>query len=117
MPTQPGGSGSSGSATGTGSGTGPALAAVITSRARLDWALVGALVTGRIIISATSGPVLAVPAAALYSSAEGQTVVTVIMRGRRVAVPVRTDTMIGGYVPVQAMRGRLTVGEQVLVGE
>lgn len=106
-----------GGAGGTGSGGGPALEALITSRARLNLALVGAVVTGRIIVSATSGPVLAVPAAALYSSPDGQAIVTVITRGGRVAVPVRTGTMIGGYVPVQALRGQLTAGQQVLVGE
>lgn len=117
VPAQSGGSGSTVGGSGGSSGGGPTLAAIITSRARLDWALVGAVVTGRIVISATSGPVLAVPAAALYTAPDGQTIVTVITRGGRMAVPVRTAATIGGYVPVQALRGRLTVGEQVLVGE
>jgi hypothetical protein len=69
------------------------------------------------VIAATRAPVLAVPVAALYTTASGQTVVTVIAHGRRTGVPVQVGVEIGGYVPVRPLHGALAAGDRVLVGQ
>jgi multidrug efflux pump subunit AcrA (membrane-fusion protein) len=71
-----------------------------------------------IVIAATNAPVLAVPVAALYTTASGQTVVTVMAHGIRTDVPVRVGAETGGYVPVRPLHGTtLAAGDRVLVGQ
>ncbi|HET9894333.1 MAG TPA: peptidoglycan-binding domain-containing protein [Streptosporangiaceae bacterium] len=92
--------------------------AVLRPEKPLGNSLTGARVGARIVIASTRKAVLAVPVAALYTGADGQPVVTVIARnGRRVSIPVSVSPEIGGFVPVQPLRGRLAAGARVLVGE
>ncbi len=104
-----------GRAAGKGAGAGPQ--AVLAPRRPLRWSLMGHHVSARIVIAATRGPVLAVPVAALYTTAGGQTMVTTIAHGKRINVPVRAGAETGGYVPVQPLRGRLAAGDRVVVGQ
>jgi peptidoglycan hydrolase-like protein with peptidoglycan-binding domain len=65
----------------------------------------------------TSGPVLAVPEAAIFSSATGATYVTVTGRGgttRRVRV--RAGVSAGGLVEVVPVGGSVKAGDRVVVG-
>jgi peptidoglycan hydrolase-like protein with peptidoglycan-binding domain len=100
---------------GKGAGAGPE--AVLAPRRPLRWSLMGHHVSARIVIAATRGAVLAVPVAALYTTAAGQTMVTTITRGKRINVPVRAGAETGGYVPVQPLRGQLAAGARVVVGQ
>lgn len=98
-------------------GTGSGATAVLRPRTRLGSALMGANVEASIVIASTKAATLTVPVAALYNAANGQTLVTVVAHGRRVNVPVRVGAEIGGYVPVQPIRGHLSAGDQVVVGQ
>ncbi len=91
--------------------------AVLAPRRPLRWSLMGHRVTVRIVIAATRGAVLAVPVSALFTTADGQTMVTTIIHGKRVSVQVRAGAETGGYVPVQPLRGQLAAGDRVVVGE
>lgn len=102
-----------GAVRGTASGT----AAVLKLRRQLGIALIGANVTASIVIASTRAAVLAVPVAAVYTAANGQTLVTVAAHGRRVNVPVQVGAEIGGYVPVTPIGGQLAAGDQVVVGQ
>lgn len=65
----------------------------------------------------TSGPVLAVPEAAIFSSANGATYVTVTGRaGKTRRVRVRAGVSAGGLVAVVPVGGGLKAGDQVVVG-
>jgi peptidoglycan hydrolase-like protein with peptidoglycan-binding domain len=97
--------------------SGAGQSVIVKPRRPLSWALMGADFDASIAISGTRTPVVAVPVAALYSTADGQTLVTVVASGRRTNVPVRVGAAIGGYVPVQPIRGKLSAGDKVLVGE
>jgi peptidoglycan hydrolase-like protein with peptidoglycan-binding domain len=79
--------------------------------------LLGRQADAVIVIAVTRAPVLAVPVAALYTTASGQSVVTVITHGRRVNIPVQVGTETGGYVPVRPVHGTLAPGNRVLVGQ
>src|SRR6266702_4000905 len=91
--------------------------AVLAPRRPLRWSLMGHQVTARIVIAATRGAVLAVPVSALYTTADGETMVTTITHGKRINLPVRAGAETGGYVPVQPLRGQLAAGDRVVVGE
>jgi multidrug efflux pump subunit AcrA (membrane-fusion protein) len=65
----------------------------------------------------TSGPVLAVPEAAIFSSANGATYVTVTgPAGTTRRVRVRAGVSAGGLVEVVPVGGGLKVGDRVVVG-
>jgi peptidoglycan hydrolase-like protein with peptidoglycan-binding domain len=98
-------------------GTGSGTVAVLKPRGQLGIALIGAHVTASIVIASTRAAALAVPVAAVYTAANGQTLVTVIGHGRRVNLPVRVGAEIGGYVPVTPIGGQLAAGDQVVVGQ
>jgi len=104
-----------GRASGISGSSGPE--AVLAPHTSLRWSAVGHNVAASIVIAATKGPVLAVPVAALYTTADGQAMVTVIARGTQIRVPVHVGAETGGYVPVEPLRGRLAAGDLVLVGE
>jgi len=104
-----------GRAAGKGARSGPH--AVLAPRRPLRWSLMGHQVTARIVIAATRSAVLAVPVSALYTTADGETMVTTITHGRRINVPVRVGAETCGYVPVQPLRGQLAAGDRVVVGE
>jgi peptidoglycan hydrolase-like protein with peptidoglycan-binding domain len=91
--------------------------AILVPRQPLRQGLLGRKVTAVIAIAATNAPVLAVPVAALYTTASGQTIVTVMAQGRRSDVPVQVGAEIGGYVPVRPFHGKLAAGDRVLVGQ
>jgi peptidoglycan hydrolase-like protein with peptidoglycan-binding domain len=76
-----------------------------------SWA--GQQVTVSITAHATSGPVLAVPASAVYSTASGTTHVLLYTGGRETTIPVTVGISVGGLVQVN---GALTAGEKVVVG-
>jgi peptidoglycan hydrolase-like protein with peptidoglycan-binding domain len=76
-----------------------------------SWA--GQQVTVSIAVHATSGPVLAVPASAVYSTASGATHVLLFTGGRETTIPVTVGISVGGLVQVS---GALTPGEKVVVG-
>jgi len=76
-----------------------------------SWA--GQQVTVTIAVHATSGPVLAVPASAVYSTASGGTHVLLYTGVRETTVPVTVGISVGGLVQVS---GALTPGEKVIVG-
>jgi len=91
--------------------------AVIAPLRPLSAALDGANVTAQIVIASTRSAVLAVPVAALYTTADGQAFVTLVRDHRRINVPVQVGIEIAGYVPVNPLKGHLTAGDHVLVGE
>jgi hypothetical protein len=77
-----------------------------------SWA--GRQVTVSIAVDATSGPVLAVPVSAVYSTASGAThVLLFTVGGRETTIPVTVGISVGGLVQVS---GALTPGEKVVVG-
>jgi peptidoglycan hydrolase-like protein with peptidoglycan-binding domain len=76
-----------------------------------SWA--GQQVTVSIAVHATSGPVLAVPASAVYSTASGATHVLLFTGGRETTMPVTVGISVGGLVQVS---GALTPGERVVLG-
>jgi hypothetical protein len=81
-------------------------------------ALTGHDVRLTVVAASTSGPVLAVPAAAVQSDLAGRTTVTVITpgAGRRV-VRVTAGVTADNLVEITAVSGTLSAGDQVLVGQ
>ncbi len=91
--------------------------AIRPSAGRWPGSLAGQNVRITIIAASTTGPVLAVPVAAVSSNAAGQVSVTVIGRGgRQRRVVVRAGVSAGGYVQVTPLRGALAAGDRVVVG-
>lgn len=114
-----GGSGGSGQGGGSGDGgTGELYYPVtITSSKALNPSLQGLSVRVTVRRDASAGAVLAVPAAAVSSQADGASVVTVRSAGGLTTVPVTVGTTGDGYVEVTAAGGRaLRVGDDVVVG-
>jgi hypothetical protein len=104
---------------------GTAYQVVITSRRPLPQRLIGAQVRITLLVPVTSGPVLSVPLAAVFSTGHTRTpYVTVVGRSGQAApgprlrrVPVLTGPMGGGWVAVQpVVPGALRPGSQVVVG-
>jgi peptidoglycan hydrolase-like protein with peptidoglycan-binding domain len=105
-------------AAGSGKGAKSEPTAILVPRRPLGEGFLGRKVVAVIVIAATNAPVLAVPVAALYTTASGQTVVTVMAHGIRTDVPVRVGAETGGYVPVRPLHGTtLAAGDRVLVGQ
>ncbi|WP_203946241.1 hypothetical protein [Planotetraspora thailandica] len=71
-----------------------------------------------ITTAATSAPVLAVPIAAVYSSADSSTRVVKWVGGRKIPVEVRTGVSANGWVQVTPIGSiALLKGDQVVVGQ
>ena len=84
----------------------------------LPMSLVGQDVSLTIIAAHSSGAVLAVPEAAVYARANGQTYVTKKAGTAEVRVPVQVGMSADGMVQVTPLRpGALTAGDQVITGE
>ena len=81
--------------------------------------LIGQNVTLTITSAHSSGPVLAVPEAAIFASVDGSTYVTKVTgRHAQVRVPVRTGITGDGLVEVTPVSGgTLTSGDTVVTGE
>jgi peptidoglycan hydrolase-like protein with peptidoglycan-binding domain len=83
----------------------------------LPMSLVGQDVSLTIASGRSAGPVLAVPEAAVYASANGGIYVTKLAGGRPVKVPVRIGMSGSGLLQVIPRQpGALTAGEQVVTG-
>jgi hypothetical protein len=68
--------------------------------------------------AATSGPVLAVPEAAVFASADERTYVTVVSgAGRQRDVPVHTGTSANGLVEITPLATPLRAGDKVAIGQ
>jgi peptidoglycan hydrolase-like protein with peptidoglycan-binding domain len=68
--------------------------------------------------AATTGPVLAVPEAAISSGADAQTTISVLEAGdRQQTVPVTTGVSADGMVQVTPRSGALAAGDRVVVGQ
>lgn len=84
--------------------------------ASLPWSWAGQNVIVSIRVSSTGGPVLTVPQAAIYSTADGATHVLAYYGGREKVVPVSVGASVGGLVQVSAPPGVLRPGEDVVLG-
>jgi hypothetical protein len=83
----------------------------------LPMSLVGQDVSLTIASARSPGPVLAVPEAAVYASADGGTYVTKLAAGNRVKVPVRVGMSGSGLLQVTPRQpGTLAAGDQVVTG-
>jgi peptidoglycan hydrolase-like protein with peptidoglycan-binding domain len=84
----------------------------------LPMSLVGQDVSLTIAAARSSGPVLAVPEAAVFAGANGATYVTRVTGTGLVRVPVRVAMSASGLLQViPAQPGALTAGDRVLTGE
>jgi membrane fusion protein, multidrug efflux system len=83
----------------------------------LPMSLVGQDLSLTIVAARSDGAVLAVPEAAIFASANGQTYVSKLVGSKTVRVPVRIGASGGGLLQVIPLQpGALTVGEQVVTG-
>jgi peptidoglycan hydrolase-like protein with peptidoglycan-binding domain len=91
----------------------------IKPRRPLPTSLIGQNVTLTITAAHSSGPVLAVPEAAVFASVDGSTYVTkVTATHAQVKVPVRTGITGDGLVQITPVSGgTLTAGDTVVTGE
>jgi hypothetical protein len=80
----------------------------------VGWAGRAVAVSIRVLVS--RHPVLAVPVAAIYSEANGETYVLLYKGGRETVVPVGVGASVGGLVQVSAESAALTPGEDVVLG-
>jgi peptidoglycan hydrolase-like protein with peptidoglycan-binding domain len=84
----------------------------------LPMSLVGQDVSLTITDARSSGPVLAVPEAAVFAGVDGGTFVNKVVDGKLVRVPVRVGMSGSGLLQVTpAHPGALTAGDQVVTGE
>lgn len=90
----------------------------VATRARLPASVAGQDLKLTIVAARTAGPVLTVPQAAIFASADGQVYVTKVTATRsRVRVPVRTGFTGDGLVEVAPVnKGALHAGDTVAVG-
>ncbi|MGH9131672.1 MAG: hypothetical protein ACRDWV_08400 [Acidimicrobiales bacterium] len=114
--------------TGTsGSGSAAGLQAVVALGAHASLKDLGEVAAVTITPSKSQGPVLAVPAAAVFSKADGQTYVTTVPAGRVPAdgvragkaetdVEVTTGFSASGYIAVTPRGASLTPGQSVVIG-
>ncbi len=83
----------------------------------LPLSLVGQDVSLTIAAARSDGPVLGVPEAAVYASADGGTYVTKLVGARQVKVPVRVGMSGSGLLQVSPRQpGTLTAGDKVVTG-
>jgi peptidoglycan hydrolase-like protein with peptidoglycan-binding domain len=84
----------------------------------LPMSLVGQDVSLAIGAARSRGPVLAVPEAAVFAGADGQTYVSKVSGGRTVRVPVRVGMSGSGLLQVTPDQpGELAAGDQVVTGQ
>jgi peptidoglycan hydrolase-like protein with peptidoglycan-binding domain len=90
----------------------------VSTRTRVPVSMAGQNLKLTIVAAHTAGPVLTVPQAAIFASADGQAYVTKVTATRsRVRVPVRTGFTGDGLVEVTPVNGAmLTAGNTVVVG-
>jgi peptidoglycan hydrolase-like protein with peptidoglycan-binding domain len=90
----------------------------VSTRTHLPASMAGQDLKLTIIAAHTARPVLTVPQAAIFASADGQTYVTKVTATRsRVRVPVRTGFTGDGLIEVTPVNGAmLTAGDTVAVG-
>jgi peptidoglycan hydrolase-like protein with peptidoglycan-binding domain len=90
----------------------------VATRARLPVSMAGQDLKLTIVAAHTAGPVLTVPQAAIFASADGQAYVTKVTAARsRLRVPVRTGFTGNGLVEVAPVNGgTLKGGDTVAVG-
>lgn len=90
----------------------------VSTRTRVPASMAGQDVKLTITAAHTAGPVLTVPQAAIFASADGQTYLTkVTATGSRVRVPIRTGFTGDGLVEVALVDGgTLNAGDTVAVG-
>lgn len=96
--------------------SGIAYPVTLNGVAPLPWSWAGQNIAVSIKVSSTGGPVLAVPQAAIYSTADGATHVLTYQGGREKVVPVSVGASVGGLVQVSAPSGVLRPGEDVVLG-
>jgi multidrug efflux pump subunit AcrA (membrane-fusion protein) len=96
--------------------SGIAIPVTLKGLAPLPMSWAGHDVVVSIMVSSTGGPVLAVPQAAIYSTADGATHVVTYQGGRKKVVPVSVGASVGGLVQVSAPSGVLRPGEDVVLG-
>ena len=90
----------------------------VRTRRPLPLSLVGQDVSMTIAAARTPGPVLAVPEAAIFAGANGQTYVSKLVHGQPVRVAVRVGMSGTGLVQVTpAKPGALVPGEMVVTGQ
>jgi peptidoglycan hydrolase-like protein with peptidoglycan-binding domain len=84
----------------------------------LPMSLVGQDVSLAVGAARSRGPVLAVPEAAVFAAADGQTYVSKVSGGRTVRVPVRVGMTGSGLLQVTPdLPGSLAAGDQVVTGQ
>ena len=84
----------------------------------LPMSLVGQDLSLTIAAASSHGAVLAVPEAAVFASANGQTYVSKLVGSTTVRVPVQVGTSGGGLLQVTPVRpGALAAGDRVVTGE
>jgi hypothetical protein len=84
----------------------------------LPLSLVGQDLSLSITAARSDGPVLAVPEAAIFASANGQTYVSKLVGTTAVKVPVRVGTSGDGMLQVIPLKsGALAAGDRVITGE
>lgn len=92
--------------------------AVIAGAEPIDPTLLSEEVTVTVEIAATDGPVLAVPLAAIWSTTDGETHVTLLRPAAREShLPVTPGLSAEGFVELTAVDGDLHEGDLVLVGQ
>jgi membrane fusion protein, multidrug efflux system len=82
----------------------------------LPTSMIGQDVGLTITAASTDGPVLAVPEAAVFARADGNTYVTKVTGSRSVPVPVRVDLTGDGMVALTPTGGSLAPGDRVVIG-
>lgn len=94
------------------------VAVRVRTRRPLPLSLVGQDVSMTIAAARTPGPVLAVPEAAIFAGANGQTYVSRLVHGQPVRVAVRVGMSGTGLVQVTPTKpGALVPGEMVVTGQ
>lgn len=102
-----------------GGASAPYLPMTVTRHGSWPLSLNGADMQLTVTAASTGSSVLAVPQSAVTANANGQTSVTVIIKGgAQQVVPVRTGTSVGGFVEVTpSTAGALQPGDSVVVGK
>ncbi len=115
-----GSSGLSGESGGSRGGSGTATAYVpitIVPTTPLGDGFLGKDVRLTVETASTGTPVLTVPAAAVFTTASGRTLVTkALPDGRQINVTVMPGVSANGYIQVTPVDGTLVAGERVVVG-
>jgi peptidoglycan hydrolase-like protein with peptidoglycan-binding domain len=109
-------SGSSNSGSGTNPEGTPFIPLTVTPSKPLPAALNGENVLVTVETGRTEGPVLTVPVAAIVTTGSGTSYVTVVgAHGKQTQVAVTPGISENGYVQVTSVKGKLAVGDRVVV--